>query len=448
MTAPRPTGPRRTPFAALLISCVVSVTGTTMSAIAVPWLVLTTTGSATRMGVVGFAQMAAYVTAQFLAGPVVDRMGLRRSFVVGNGIAALAVGAIPVLHAAGQLNFAVLVALVTVGGGVRGAADCANTALVPATAEVGGIALERAAGLNTSANRTAQLLGMSLAGVVVTVAGPASAIAVDAASFGVAALLVAVWVRLPEKSEAVAGTAESGFAAEPAAESAAESTGSVLRRYFRDLGAGLAFVRADRLLLGIIAMVGVTNLLDQGLSEVITPVWVKQEFGTPSALAVLGAVGGGAALAGNLLGSWLGPKLPRHGVYSVGFLVGGAPRFLILAAATTLPPVVSVVVVSEVFAGSLNSVLGATAMERIPEHLRARVLGVVRASAWIGIPFGALIAGYVVAGVGVGPAAVAFGLVYLVTTLAPFVFPVWRQMRRPEPDDVRAPESAALSTSA
>src|SRR5258705_13846524 len=100
-----------------------------MSAIAIPWLVLTTTGSAAKTGLVGFATMAPYVAAQALAGPLVDRAGLRRSFVWGNLVAAAVVGAIPVMYAAGRLALPVLLALVAVAGLVRGAADCANNAL-------------------------------------------------------------------------------------------------------------------------------------------------------------------------------------------------------------------------------------------------------------------------------------------------------------------------------
>ena len=48
---------RRAPFAALISAYVVSVAGTSMSAIAIPWLVLTTTGSAAQTGVVVFAQL-------------------------------------------------------------------------------------------------------------------------------------------------------------------------------------------------------------------------------------------------------------------------------------------------------------------------------------------------------------------------------------------------------
>jgi MFS family permease len=80
---------RRTPFYGLVSAYLVSEVGTAMSSVAIPWLVLVTTGSAAATGIVGFAQMAPYVTLQATAGPIVDRVGLRRTFLIGNGIAAL-----------------------------------------------------------------------------------------------------------------------------------------------------------------------------------------------------------------------------------------------------------------------------------------------------------------------------------------------------------------------
>lgn len=415
---------RRAPFMALLTAYAISLGGTQISAIAIPWLVLTTTGSAAKTGLVGFATMAPYVVAQVLSGPLVDRIGLRRSFVWGNLAAGVMVGLIPLAYALGTLSLPVLLVLAAAAGTVRGAADCANSPLVPTTAEAGGIALERAAGLVSGANRTAILVGAPLAGLLVTVAGPPLAVAVDAATFAVAALIAAVWIRVA-----------------PAPASRPPSRG-----YGRDLMAGLRFIRGDRLLLGIIAMVAMTNLLDQGISEVLLPVWVRDKIGTAGALGVIGGVAGAGALLGNLIGAWIGPRVSRRALYTTGFLVGGAPRFFVLAATGLLAPVLGVHLVSEVFAGSLNAVIGATSYERVPEELRARVLGTVRATAWVGIPFGALFAGYTVEALGLRGALLAFGAAYLLTTLAPLVFPSWRQMRRPEP--APAPETVASSADA
>jgi MFS family permease len=396
---------RRTPFVALIGAYAVSVTGTSMSAIAIPWLVLTGTGSAARTGVVVFAQLLPYVAAQLLAGPMVDRLGLRRSFVWGNAAAAVAIAAVPAGYALDVLTLPVLIALVVVVGLCRGVADCANGALVPTTAEVGGVALERAAGINAGANRAALLLGAPLAGVLVTGIGSPAVVAVDAGTFAVAALIAAIWVRVPET----------------------EAGG---RSYLRDLGDGLRFVRGDRLLLGIITMVAVTNLLDQGLIEVMVPVWARNEFGSATVLGLIGGVGGGGAVLGSLLGAWLAPKLPRRIPFAVSYVLSGAPRFAVLALSDSLALVLAVWFVAEVFSGTLNPVLHAAAYERIPPELRTRVLGVLRAASWLGLPFGALAGGYLTQARGLHAALWVFGGVYLVTTLAPFVFPAWRGLDR------------------
>ena len=58
-------------------------------------------------------------------------------------------------------------------------------------------------------------------------------------------------------------------------------------------------------------------------------------------------------------------------------------------------------------------------LERIPEHLRGRVFGLVNAGAWAGIPFGALLGGVAADTIGL---AVAFGIVavvYTTVTLTP-----------------------------
>jgi MFS family permease len=405
---------RRAPFVALLSGYTISVAGTSMSAIAIPWLVLTSTGSAAKTGLVGFATMAPYVVTLALAGPFVDRVGPRRSFVWGNAAAALAVGTIPAASAIGGLRFPVLLGLVAVAGLARGAADCANSPLVPLTAEAGGIALERAAGLTSGANRTALLLGAPLAGALVAFAGSPVVVAIDAATFAVAAVIGVIWVRV-------------------APPPAAATPGGALRRYGQDLAGGLRFLRGDRLLLGIITMSALTNLLDQGLAEVMLPVWARETVGSAGALGLVAGIGGLGSVLGNLAGAWLGPRLSRLKLYTVGFLVGGSPRFLVLALAGSLPPVLAVHLVSDAFGGSLNAIIGATSYERIPEALRARVLGTIRASAWIGIPFGALLGGYVVEVLGLRRALLVFGAAYLLTTLSPVIFPAWRQMRRPDP---------------
>jgi MFS family permease len=56
----------------------ISFVGNKTTMVALPWLVLTTTGSLTKVGVVAFAQTGCYVLVRGLGGPVIDRLGRRR----------------------------------------------------------------------------------------------------------------------------------------------------------------------------------------------------------------------------------------------------------------------------------------------------------------------------------------------------------------------------------
>ncbi len=114
---------RRAPLAAVLVAYLVSVTCTAVSAIAIPWLVLSTTGSAASTGLVVFAEMAPYVVMQAVAGPWVERFGPRRASWSANLLAGLALLTVPGLHLAGHLGYGPLVVVVAVVGLLRGVAD-------------------------------------------------------------------------------------------------------------------------------------------------------------------------------------------------------------------------------------------------------------------------------------------------------------------------------------
>jgi predicted MFS family arabinose efflux permease len=308
------------------------------------------------------------------------------------------------------LALPVLAVLVALAGAARGFGDNARAVLLPGTAEQANVSLERASGLYDGGNRLAAVVGAPTAGVLVAVSSPAAAIAVDALTFVASAILVATLV--PRT-------------AEPEASTRAEDGG-----YWRSLGEGLTHLRGDRLLLGIVAMVAVTNLVDQAGSAVLVPVWAHDVVHSALALGLVGGVFSCGAVAGNALTTWLGHRLPRRLTYAVGFAIAGAPRYVALALARTLSPVLAVMAIGGLGAGGINPILGAVEYERVPRQLQARVLGAVQASAWVGIPFGSLIGGLAVTSLGLRTALLGAGAMYGLTTLAPFVFPVWRGMDR------------------
>ena len=407
---------RRRAAYGLLVAEAVSVTGTRMSVVAVPWLVLQTTGDPLLTGVTAFVEMGALVAARVLGGPLVDRVGPRVTSVGGDLVAGLVLGIVPLLYAAGLLAYPVLLVLLGVVGLCRGPSDNAKYAMVPDVAAAAGWSNERAAGLADSVQRLGSMVGAPLGAVLIALVGAPAVIALDAASFLLAAALVATLVRVrraaPEPAEAGRRTGVGG--------------------YLADLGAGLRFVRRDPLLRAMVAMVLLTNMLDQALMAVLIPVWATERFHDAAPIGlVFGAVSAGA-FVGSLLVSLYGERLPRWRAYAVAFLLGAVPRIFVLVLPVGLPVIAAVAFACGVLIGAINPLLAAAEFERIPAGLRARVLGAVGGLAWAGIPFGGLVGGVLAATLGATGSILAVGTAYLLVALDPLIRRrTWRLMNRP-----------------
>lgn len=409
---------RRTPLVGWLAAETISLTGTRVSMIAIPWFVLTTTGSATQTGVVAFAEMAPLVLAKTLAGPVVDRIGARRVCIAADTASVAVVGAIPLLHAVDALTFPLLVVLVAVAGTLRGPADGAKHALVPAIAAASGVPMERVTGLAGAAERLASTAGAAAAGLVVAAVGPAQALVIDAASFAVAALLIAL-------------TAPGGTAGLDETDEAAP--------YLTRLREGWQFLRHDPVLVAITTMVAITNLLDQAYVAVLVPVWAERSGGGAAVIGLLFATFSAFAVLGSVVAAMVAERLPRRLVYLVAFLIVGAPRFVVLAMDVPLVAVLVVAVVGGFATGFINPILGAVIYERIPARLVGRVTGLTTSLCWSLIPLGGLAGGLAVAGLGLTPALLVFGAAYFAATTLPALLPQWRQIdRRPDAADTGA----------
>jgi MFS family permease len=409
------TRPPQRPLVAMLVASGISLVGTRLSAIALPLFVLITTGSATRTGLVAFAEMAPYVVMQALAGPVTDRVGPRRISILSDLVSTVVVAFIPVLHAAGQLRFGVLLGLVAVAGLVRGPGDMSKYVMAPAIATATGQPRERVLGLSDGISRASAIIGPLGAAALVVAIGAPMAIAVDSASFAVCALIVAVAV--PRGI---------GVGARHA-----EDEGS---SYLDRLRTGARFLRRDGLLRSIMGMVATTNLLDAALSTVLIVVWARSRGGGAGLMGAVSAALGAGAVIGAVTAATAGHRLPRRATFGWGFFLIGGPRFLVLALGAPLWVVLLVIFVGGIGAGTINPILATVELERIPEHLRGRVMSVMNSVCWVLIPFGGLVGGLLSDRLGISRALLICGAVYLVATTLPALRPEWRTMnRRPAP---------------
>ncbi|CAM5274744.1 MFS transporter [Streptomyces spiroverticillatus] len=403
------------PLAGVLAAMVVSLTGTRISAVALPWFVLVTTGSPTLTGLVAFCEMAPYVAVKALSGPVIDRVGPRAISWTTDLASAVAVAAVPLLHALDLLSFPLLLVLVAVVGAARGPGDLAKEVMVPEAAELSRVPLERATGLSGVIERLASTVGVAVGGALVALLGPLNGLAVNAVCFALGSVII--------------GLALPRGAGRPA-ESPTLPPGEAEPGYWRRFGEGFAFLRREPLLLTVIVMLAITNLLDAGFSSVLLPVWARESGHGPSAIGLAGSVMGAGAIAGSLIAAMFAHRLRRRLVVIGGFLLVGAPRFLILAFDVPLWAVLAVFAVGGFGSGFVNPVLGAVLVERVPRGMLGRVNALGDSLAWAGIPLGGLLVGAAVTGVGLMPVLIACAVAYFLTTNLAGLRPEWREMDR------------------
>ncbi|QYO78695.1 MFS transporter [Devosia salina] len=406
---------RSGPLVALAAATVASTGGTRLSAIAIPWLVLTTTGNPVLTGAVSLAEMLPYVLAKALGGPLIDRVGARRVAMWCDACSVAAIALLPILFWAGLLSIWVLTPVVALIGVLRAPSDASKQAMVPRIAELSAVPLERVTGVLGASDRLAGTLGAAGAGVLIAIIGPVPALIANAAAFSLSALIVRFGVPL------AANTAT----AEPAPEAS--------QTYGAAFAAGWAVLRGDPVLVGLVVMIAFTNLFDQAYATLLLPVWVRSSGLDVSWVGILLAVFSGAAIAGAALAAAVAERVPRLTIYTIGFVCAGPVPLMTLALGAPLPVILPAFVLSGFAAGFLNPIIGALLFERIPAPMVGRVIALVGAQAWALIPFGGLYAGLLVENVGVAVALGATASLYLLATLAPVALPSFRQMNRKAP---------------
>ena len=401
----------------LLIAEGISTIGSRMSFFAIPWLVLVTTQSPTKVGLVAFAEMLPYVLAGIFAGPLQDRIGNWRASIYSDVASAAAVA---MLAFGSGMGFGVFLVLVAIAGGLRAVSDRSKQVLLKPLLDAGGIPYIRVTTAYDGIARSSVLVGAAVAGVAIASLGAVGALWLDAASFAVAAVLVLLLVpdpsRVARPPTAAAASADEAAKAEPK------------ESYLRSLKVGFDYYRRDKLLRSVSMNLFLTNMFTQAIGVVIVPLWVYTVQGSALALGYVSTAFGLGAILGALVFTTLAPHLPRYPSVVVGFVVGGAPRLLVMALTDNLALVIVVTFIAGFSMCAVNPGIQAMMYHRIPDHMMARVAGISVAIMFGGLPLGGLVAGVAAQALGFSNAVLVLSLVYFVCTLVPVLrYPLWRE---------------------
>jgi MFS family permease len=399
----RSSGRTRLPLVALLTANAVSLLGNVVAVVAIPWLVLEETGSAALTGVAASAAALPLALGAFLGGAVVDRIGARAASVAADLTSALAVAAIPLLDAAGQLSFGAIAAAAFLGALFDAPGQAARQALVPELAERARVPLERANAWLVGTEHFGYVLGAPLGGALVTILGAANALWIDAASFALSALLVAAFVQ----------------AARPAMQAR--------RGYLAELLDGLRFLAREPLVRTLLVLSAAGTLLISPLAPVFLPVYAREQLGGASDLGIAVAAYGAGGLAGTALAGIVAGSLPRRTVWLAAWLPYGA-FWLGLVALPPLAGLLALLFAIGLTAGALGPIETTLRQERTPRELRGRVLSTVAAALAITIPVGTLLAGLAVEWLGLRAALALFAASNVALALAAVLIPAARKL--------------------
>jgi MFS family permease len=398
---------RYTALVGVLVATIGSALGSMVSLVAIPWLVLTTTGRPADLGLVIAAAMIPYLASGVFGTPLADRLGMR---VTSIGADTVSTACTAVIAISPRIGLPVLMGMVAISGLVRGTGDRTKHVLLRPAAEAAGMPMPRVTALYDGLDNLATLLGAPLAGLLILWFGAQGAIWVDSASYALAALSVATVVK-------------------PALEPPKEDKPA--EPYLAALAGGARQLARDGLLLTMVVMTFFANLVNQASTTVFVPLWVKEVLHSPAALGtVLGAFSLGAVL-GNLVFTALAVRLSHYLTFAIGLAISGAPRVLVLGLSHNLGLILIVTFLCGVAVSVVNPILGAMLYGRVPKDYQTRVFGLVATVAYAGFPLGGLLGGAAVTWFGLSTAILLGGGVYLAATLVPLLR--YRRPAQPAP---------------
>jgi MFS family permease len=179
--------------------------------------------------------------------------------------------------------------------------------------------------------------------------------------------------------------------------------------------------------MAIVFLATIMNALDASLAFVGLPVYAERVLDSPATFGLILGVAGAGAAAGSLAYAAWGGGLPRRPTLVVSFVIVSL-FFLLIAAYPPLPVLLAYGALAGIAAGPLNGILGAAEYERIPEEMRGRALGIIRALAWMAIPLGGLAGGWLIATIGLRATFLSLGGLYVATALSSAVNPGLREI--------------------
>jgi predicted MFS family arabinose efflux permease len=403
-------------FRLLFTATTITTIGDRLGGIALAFAVLDLPGgTATDLGIVLGVRQGVNAAVVLAGGVVADR--LPRNLVL-TGASLLQGGAQAITAAlvlTGEANVAWLVVLAAIYGAGNAVVIPAEVGLVPQT--VSPARLQEANALQGLSRNVVSVLGPAFGGVIVVAGSPGAALAVDAATFFVCAVLLAL-IKVPRRAERGAA-------------------------FFRELREGWTEFTSHTWLWSTVLLFGIGNFVFTSMG-VLGPLVSKEDLGGPGAWATILAAGGIGSVVGGIVALRVRPSRPL-----LVSCIAPAPMVLqplLLAAAA---PVWAISLASALAGAglSVHLALWFTVFQReIPEQAQSRVSSYDALGSFVLMPLGYAIVGPVAAAIGTDETLIWAAAVELVCLVFIIAIPSVWSIRAPRPAAAGSVELAAPST--
>ncbi len=357
----------------LFLGRTTSLIGDGIAPVALAFAVLDLTGSATDLGIVLAAHSVVLIALLLVGGVIGDRVSPRRSMLGSDFARTFSMGAIAVLLLTGTAEVWQLALLYAIDGAATAFFNPASTAIVPQI--VPGPRLQEANALLNISRHGGKVVGPALAGVLLALGSPGSAIAVDAATFAVSALCL-LGVGAPRLR---------GSDVEPA--------------FLSELRHGWREFVSRSWMVAIVISAAVSNAIFFPVFMVLGPVVSNESLDGSSSWSLIAALWGTGGLLGAVLALGVRPRRPL--LFGEGLIMLIALPAMLLAIPASALAIGIGALVSGATVGLGEVLYDTVAAQEVPAESLSRVV----AYDWFGAlalePLGLALIGPLAAGLGV-----------------------------------------------
>jgi MFS family permease len=382
---------RNRSLGAILCAELVSLTGSAMTYVALPWFVLVTTGSTAKMGWVLAAELLPVGLLGIPAGSLIARLGAKRTMNLADVARVPLMTAIPVLHWTGHLTFPLLLACTFALGCFMAPYYASSRLILPEVLGEDEQLVAQGSAFVQGANQLTQLGGPIIAGLLIAWISAPAVLLIDAATYAFSFVVILAFVRAGER---IAPDESS-----------------------RGVFAGLRYAVRDRMLGPMMACAAFVNFVAQGLIAVLPVIVVRRYDADPKIVGFLFSAFGAGALVGSLVAAQVVRKVPLPKLAALGILGMALPLWF-LPIDMPWPVVVLVLAAFGLCAPLVNAPVLAMLTVRTPGALRPKVMTAVMTISVVIGPLGFLAVSQALQHVGLRMVFLAIAAAFTAAALA------------------------------